>query len=199
MPKIQNDVASSSVGIGSHAAGTVSTAHQHDQMKSYAVYMTAVDDAPAAVTVASANVTITGDYFKSVAHGYKTGLQLILTTTSALPTGLANNVTYYAVKLDVDTFGFALTRAAALAGTLVDITNVGSGNQTTKITALTALDVHLEYSIDGSNWADIPGSTLAAVGSTIMSYSSIAYNYVRVESTFTAGQITNVSNFRSIS
>ena len=43
------------------------------------------------------------------AHGLATGDAIIPTTTGTLPTGLTAGTTYFAIKIDADTFNFATT------------------------------------------------------------------------------------------
>ncbi len=189
---------STSFNAASHAAGTVGASHQHDIMLNYAAAFNVVNDAPATKTFASSALTITGDFINITAHGYKTGLLGALTTTSALPSDLTATGNYYVVALSVDTIQLALSRANALAGTVVDITaKDGTGTHSFKPTAIAGLDVHLERSLDGLSWEDIAGSTVAAAGFSVQSYVGVAYPYVRAESTLTAGQITATVNIRS--
>lgn len=73
------------------------------------------------VTIASPGVfTLTG-------HGLSTADQVYLTTTGALPTGLAANTLYYVVRIDANTFNLATTRANARAGTAINTTGSQSG------------------------------------------------------------------------
>ena len=62
----------------------------------------------------------------------------------ALPGGLSAGTDYYVIKLGDDTFSFATTRALALAGTAVDITDAGTGTHTIADTADTQR-VHWHY------------------------------------------------------
>lgn len=61
------------------------------------------------------------------AHGLATGDAIIPTTTGTLPTGLTAGTTYFAIKIDADTFNFATTLANALAGTKVATSGTQSG------------------------------------------------------------------------
>lgn len=76
------------------------------------------------ITVAApAVVTLT-------AHGLATGDSIYLTTTGALPTGLAVNTRYWVVKVDANTFNLSTTLANALAGTKITTTGTQSGVHT---------------------------------------------------------------------
>ncbi len=63
-------------------------------------------------------------------HGLLTGDKLYFTTTGALPTGVSANTTYYAVKVNDDSFNLATTLANAAAGTKVNTTGSQSGVHT---------------------------------------------------------------------
>lgn len=64
------------------------------------------------------------------AHGLVTGDQVYLTTTGALPTGLAANTLYYAIRIDANTFNLATSRANAYAGTKIATSGTQSGVHT---------------------------------------------------------------------
>lgn len=74
----------------------------------------------------------TTDICTSAAHGYLTGDQVVVSTSSALPTGLSAATYYYVVKIDADTFKLAtsLANATAVSPTVVDISGTGTGTQT---------------------------------------------------------------------
>ena len=76
------------------------------------------------VTIASPAVVT------NTAHGLKTGEGVYLTTTGALPTGLAANTMYYAIEVDANTFRLASSYANALASTAINTTGSQSGTHT---------------------------------------------------------------------
>ncbi len=70
-------------------------------------------------------------------HGLTTGSVVHFTTTGALPTGLTayvqgntNRVVYYVNVINANTFSLALTKADAIAGTVIATTSAGSGTHT---------------------------------------------------------------------
>ena len=65
-----------------------------------------------------------------VAHGLLTGESVFLTTTGALPTGLAVNTLYWVTRVDADTFKLATSRANAVASTNINTTGSQSGVHT---------------------------------------------------------------------
>lgn len=61
------------------------------------------------------------------AHGFETGDGLYLTTTGALPTGLAANTRYFAIRVDANTIRLATSYANAIAGTAIATSGSQSG------------------------------------------------------------------------
>ena len=59
-----------------------------------------------------------------------TGTRVRLTTTTTLPGGLATGTDYYVIKVSDSTFQLATSRANAISGTQIDITDAGTGTHT---------------------------------------------------------------------
>lgn len=59
-----------------------------------------------------------------------TGTRVRLTTTTTLPGGLATATDYYFIRMSDTTFGLASSYANAVAGTLINITDAGTGTHT---------------------------------------------------------------------
>lgn len=78
---------------------------------------------PTITIAAPAVVTLSG-------HNLQTGDQVYLTTTGALPTGLSINTTYYAIRIDANTFNLATSRANAYAATKITTSGTQSGTHT---------------------------------------------------------------------
>lgn len=79
------------------------------------------------------------------ATGWPTGLKVRLTTDGVLPTPLEVNTDYYLIAPTATTIQFATSFDNAVAGTDIDITNVGSGNHTIVI-----------WEQDIVQWVDMP-------------------------------------------
>ena len=187
------------MNAASFAAGTVTSAHQHDAMDRWAGFLSITNEAPSTKNFADTDITTTGDYINISAHGYKVGLLGTLTTTGALPTGLANNVNYYVINNAAGSIKLATSRANALAGTAITLAKDGNGTHSFKATALGGLDVHWQGSLDGSTYVNLSGSTLAAATTgDLQNFSTLTYNYVRADSTLTSGQITVTAKVRSL-
>lgn len=80
----------------------------------------------AASAIGTNTFTITG-------HQFNTGQSITLTTSGALPTGLAISTTYYVIKVDANTISLATTLANALAGTVITFTSSGSSGVQTVV------------------------------------------------------------------
>jgi microcystin-dependent protein len=63
-------------------------------------------------------------------HELQTGDALYLTTTGALPTGLAANTRYFAIRIDANTVRLATSYANAIAGTAINTSGSQSGVHT---------------------------------------------------------------------
>lgn len=82
----------------------------------------------AAFTFTSAGVNITDNTVSAPDHGFTSGYGPVqLVAGGALPTGLLASTNYWLYAATSDTLGFATSRADAIAGTVVDLTAVGSG------------------------------------------------------------------------
>jgi hypothetical protein len=79
------------------------------------------------------------DLATAVGHGLITGDGPFRVSNSggALPTGISAATDYWVIRVDDDNFKFASTRANALAGTAIDLSDDGTGTQTMADTAST--------------------------------------------------------------
>jgi len=83
--------------------------------------------------VTDANVSVANDTFTVASNDAKwiTGMAVVLTTTTTLPTGLSLATTYYIIRDSATTIKFATTLANAQNGTAINLTAVaGSGTHT---------------------------------------------------------------------
>ena len=198
---MSNDVLSDTIiNAFSFAAGTATSAHQHDVMDRWSGSLVVSNDAPATKNFADTDITTTGDFINIAAHPFKTGLLGTLTTTGALPTGLTTTgANYYVINNAAGSIKLATSRANALAGTAITLAKDGNGTHSIKPTAIAGLDVHWQASLDGSTYVSISGTTItAATTGDLQNFSNISYNYIRAESTLTAGQITMTAKVRSL-
>ncbi len=71
------------------------------------------------------------------AHGLKSGQKIQLTTTGALPTGLAAATTYWVTVIDANTFNLSTSLANAQAATFITTTGSQSGVHTAVACSIT--------------------------------------------------------------
>lgn len=133
-------------------------------------------------TFTTGNVNTTLDTVTITAHGYKTGLQIRLTTSNTLPAGLSLLTSYWLIVLDVNTIQFATTSADAFAGVFVDLTSVGIGTQT--ITQYGPLDV--------LQWVDVPAFANLDTGGTPIPF---IYGWLQGSKIFLTGVNGGTLNF----
>ena len=96
------------------------------------------------VTIATPGV------FTLTSHGMVTGSQVYLTTTGALPTGLAANTNYFVILVGANSFNLATTFANAIAGTTIATSGTQSGTHTL---------VHAPYGVASSTTFSLPNFT----------------------------------------
>lgn len=104
-------------------------------------------------TVTIANPAV----FTLNSHGMLTGSQVYLTTTGALPTGLAANTNYFVISTGANTFNLAATFVNATLGTAITTSGTQSGTHTL---------VHAPYGVGSSTTFNLPnlkGSTPAGL------------------------------------
>ena len=108
-----------------------------------------------AVTVSKGTFTVTiatPGVFTLASHGLVTGSQVYLTTTGALPTGLAANTNYFIVNTGTNTFNLATTFANAIATTPVVIATSGTQSGTHTL-------FHAPYGVASSTTFNLPNFT----------------------------------------
>lgn len=169
-------------------------------------------DTPAATVSASAtDISTADDTFTAAGHDFTTGLKVQVTTSSALPTGISALTDYFVIVVDSDTFALATNLANALAGTKVNITGAGTGNQTVTPVALAGATIKCQLSnevTDSNSWVDGPianGTVAAAMAGTAHSITAdtaiffrladSSAKYFRLVSTSTAGRISYTAYF----
>lgn len=146
---------------------------------------------PAAGTFTCAVTDICTD----VAHGFTAGLKGQGTTTTTLPAGLSLATDYYVIPLTVDTYSLATSYANAIAGTAIDITDVGTGTHTFTPTSIAGGTISLEGSINGTSFVDITSSSsnVTADASFYWNIDDTFYPFVRIKYVNTAGTFTSTA------
>ncbi len=150
------------------------------------------DATDVAKVFASSAVDTSTNLVTLASHGLVTGEVGQLTTSGGLPAGLSLATNYYIIRATANTFGFATSYANAIAGTLVDITTQGTGNQTFTPTALAAT---LSYYIgnDKNNLHLAQAATaITATGSSYFGTSGIpTFRYFKYVYIVTTGALTS--------
>lgn len=122
-----------------------------------------------AENVGAADVSAANGTFTVVSNTatWITGMAVVLTTTGTLPAGLSLATTYYVVRDSATTIKFASSLANAVAGTVINITDIGSGTHTVTHT-LTArtLGQKLGQETHANKATELPVTAYADTGHT---------------------------------
>jgi hypothetical protein len=144
------------------------------------------------------------DAMYSEAHGMETGLKVRVSTSGALPTGLAALTDYFVIKVSANELKLASSLANAQASTAINLTARGSGTQTITPQALSAstklqktvngtwVDLHDDEILGGSN-----SQTISASGSVFWIVPYASWKQLRQSVTLTGGQLTMSSSASS--
>lgn len=137
-------------------------------------------DVPSAVVFASSDINTTNDTMTKAGAVLWTGVKGQFTTSGALPTGISAMTNYWAVVSDLatGTYKFATSLANALAGTVVDITAAGTGNQTFTPTSIAGGNINFQktnilsassntLSTTAADWTDIETDTAVTADATV--------------------------------
>lgn len=159
------------------------------QAKVIAVACVLTVDAPAAGAFTAANAT---DLLTKSSHGFKTGLKVQVSNSGgALPSGLSAATDYFVVYVSANTFKLATSLVNAIAGTVIDIADDGTGTQTVTPTAIAGASVKLQGSMDDSNYFDLGvSSNITATANLLLEKVDPSLRYVRAYYTMTAGQVS---------
>lgn len=178
-------------------ASTVLCLDAIDLLSLQAIYANATTVAK--VFASSTDIAFATDIFTKTAHGQATGSVGQFTTSSALPTGLSTSTNYYVIVVDANHIKFASSLANAVAGTAVNITDNGTGNQTFTPTTSAGNVLKLQNTNDpltaagvNSNWIDISGDTITiatSAGTALWDLGKPTYRWVNILYTPAAGQI----------
>lgn len=93
-------------------------------------------------------------------HELQTGDAVYLTTTGALPTGLAANTRYFAIRIDANTVRLATSYANAIAGTAINTSGSQSGVHTMRATPYGLGDGTTTFNIPDARGRVIAGNDI---------------------------------------
>lgn len=160
-----------------------------EQLSIHSVY---TDATPGAKSFLAAAVNVANDTITLTAHGFVTGLKIALSGTN-LPTGLSAT-NYWAIVVDANTIKVAVSLAAAVAGTAVDITAQGTTADAAFTPAALGSSTFACYgSNDGTNWVALTSMTvtISAAGTSLFRLGSPDYRYLQLRFTApVAGALT---------
>ena len=96
-----------------------------------------------AIAFASSAVSTSADTVTTAGHGLITGMPFVYTAANASNkiegSGITQSGTLYAIVVNEDLLQFATSKNNALAGTAINIANVGSGNHTLTVNSVTGM------------------------------------------------------------
>lgn len=166
-------------------------------------------DTPAAHSFEEADVSAAADTITEAAHGLTTGLKGQFTTTTTLPAGLSLATDYFIVVVDANTYKVATSLANALAGTVVNITDDGTGTHTFTPTALAGGFIKVQksnkqavfepgYVYNSADWTDIAAATAVTADADFwIEVGQPDYVAALVHVTLTAGRVHPTLYFAS--
>lgn len=151
-----------------------------------------VDLTPAAKAFAPTDIVVATSVITEAAHGFVTGLKVLMTSATTLPAGILSPA--YVIKLTNNTYTLAASLADALAGTPFTITDQGTGNHTTTPSALnsTVVTVAIQASNDGVTYkayaSNITTATITGTSTELKDMTDkLNYRFLRVVITAAAG------------
>jgi len=136
----------------------------------------------------ASDVNITTDRISETSHGFSTGLPVRFDTTSGTaPSGLTSGTTYYAIRVNADSYQLSDTSTGAVAGLDIDITSLtgGGGFDVIPLALVTNPNTACfkwQASNDNTNFSDLAVSsvTYTAAGNTLWDLTSYPYRYLKI-------------------
>lgn len=180
------DVGASTSGASSLATSVSETVNIEFSDK-HAFHVLIEDTRPADVVFTDSDVTVATDTIASTAHGLHTGLEVQLSSSGTLPTGISTSTSYWVIAVDADNFQLASSLANAIAGTDITISGASGGGNHTLSAEANAVTVQVQESNDNINFADVNSASATTNNSLIKN--NLHSRYVRFEATPTAGKV----------
>lgn len=153
------------------------------------------DATPAAVTFTDTDVDADANTITKAAHGFATGQKVAATTDGTLPAPLTAT-DYYVIRVSSSVFKLATSSANAIAGTAINISNVGSTGAANVLTPATlSTVVSLTTSNDGVTFYAYASAqataTLTASGGKMFDLTDkLNFHWLRITTTMTTGTAT---------
>lgn len=176
------------------SSGTNSNSVNVEAFENFEILPRFADVTPAPLVFASTAVNTTADTITINSHGLVTGSVFQIATSGGLPAPLVVLTNYYVIKVDANTIQVADTLGHALAGTPINLTTQGTGNDTITATALANAKVILQGSPDNSYWFNVAGGEIDFVSGGAnpppYEYTFCEYDWVRVVFSLDSGVLS---------
>lgn len=186
----QSTVTLTNVGASTSGASSLATSVSEtvniEFSDKHAFQVNIVDKRPSNIDFADSDVTVSTDTIAAPSHGLHTGLEVRLTSTGTLPTGLSTGTDYFVITVDADSFQLASSLTNAIAGTEITISGASGGGTHTLAAEANAVTLQIQESNDNSTWFDV--STGSTTSNAIIT-KNLHSRYVRFEATPTAGKV----------
>lgn len=128
------------------------------------------------------------DELTVTAHGLVAEQIVRVSSTGTLPAGLVAATDYFVIIVDANTIQLALSRADAIAGTQIDITDAGTGTHTETPNVL-AVTLTVQYAVketpEETDWIDStlniaidPAPLIGALSDSNVGYRHMRLNFV---------------------
>lgn len=133
--------------------------------------------------------TLNSATIHKVGHGLYTAVPVLYSTGTLAISGLTNQTTYYAYRIDADNFKLATSTTNAVAGTGIVLASTSTAGPHTYTLAPLAITGTFSFkwqaSDDGTNWTDMSVSSVTfpspyTAGSTLWDFGAVGHRYVRV-------------------
>ena len=138
----------------------------------------------------ASEIDIESDVFTKASHGFTTGMAILMANVSGtVPTGLVNGTTYYAIKVNENTYKLSATSTGAVAGLNLNITGITNNNQVymrpLAFSAGSQNGFYWSASNDNTNFTSLSAVTYSSVtystaGNSIWDFGTLNYKYLRV-------------------
>lgn len=172
--------------------------------------LTANDSGPGSITNVATNtgvvsaIDVTANSFTKTSHGLFTGQEVKFTVSAgAIPSPLVIGTSYYVIKISDNVFKVATTRANAVAGSPIDITDQGTdGSTLTATTQANAGTLTIEHCIDAdvptisSTWYTLASTNLVTATSPVTSLVAASpYLWLRATLNVTSGALSSCISY----
>ena len=161
-----------------------------DGIDSIGIFATSNAVTMAAVAYASATDINATSNVLTKAHTFVTGSVVRVATSTTLPDPLVAATDYFVIKVSATEIKLATSLANALAGTAIDLIDVGVGNQTVTAATSGACTLTLEVSPDNSLFVPYAAATTLTAAGNHIAITKPAFNYFRIKLTIVDNQFT---------